>query len=59
LGQGEDIEKALSLGASDYIVKAYFTPTEIVKNRFDPEPAFDLPWVTHIRDPPWALTYLS
>ena len=31
LGQQEEIEKALSLGAADYIVKAYFTPSEVVK----------------------------
>lgn len=29
LGQKEDVEKALSLGAKDYMVKAHFTPTEI------------------------------
>ena len=31
LGQKEDIKKGLELGAHDYIVKAYFTPSEIVK----------------------------
>jgi CheY-like chemotaxis protein len=31
LGQEEDIKKGLALGASDYIIKAYFTPSEIVK----------------------------
>jgi len=31
LGQKDDIERGLSLGASDYIIKAYFTPSEIVK----------------------------
>jgi CheY-like chemotaxis protein len=31
LGQKEDIEKGLAKGADDYIVKAYFTPSEIVK----------------------------
>jgi len=31
LGQSEDIDRALALGATDYVVKAYFTPTEIVK----------------------------
>lgn len=31
LGQKEDIEKGLHLGAHDYIVKAHFTPTEVVK----------------------------
>lgn len=30
LGQKEDIEKGLSLGAHDYIVKANFTPSEVV-----------------------------
>ncbi|MDD3735275.1 MAG: response regulator [Candidatus Pacebacteria bacterium] len=30
LGQKEDIDKGLSLGASDYLVKAYFTLEEIV-----------------------------
>jgi|SRR3989344_362011 len=31
LGQKEDIEKGMRLGASDYIVKAYLTPSEVVK----------------------------
>lgn len=31
LGQKDDIKKGLELGANDYIVKAYFTPSEIVK----------------------------
>ncbi|MFA5431318.1 MAG: response regulator [Candidatus Paceibacterota bacterium] len=30
LGQGEDIEKGLVLGAKDFLVKAHFTPQEIV-----------------------------
>lgn len=30
LGQKEDIEKGLSRGAQDYIVKANFTPSEVV-----------------------------
>jgi CheY-like chemotaxis protein len=30
LGQKEDIEKGLLLGANDYIVKANFTPSEVV-----------------------------
>jgi len=30
LGQKEEVDKGLSLGASDYIVKAHFTPTEVV-----------------------------
>ena len=31
LGQKEDIARGLELGAKDYIVKAHFTPTEVVK----------------------------
>lgn len=31
LGQKEDIEKSLKLGAADYFVKAYSTPQEIVE----------------------------
>ena len=31
LGQKEDIERALKLGAVDYMVKAQFTPAEIIK----------------------------
>lgn len=31
LGQKEDIEKSLKLGAADYLVKAYSTPQEIVE----------------------------
>lgn len=31
LGQKEDIKKGMELGASDYVVKAYFTPSEIVQ----------------------------
>jgi DNA-binding response OmpR family regulator len=31
LGQKEDIERGLKLGAQDYIVKAHFTPSEVVK----------------------------
>jgi len=30
LGQKEDIERGLKLGARDYIVKAQFTPSEVV-----------------------------
>lgn len=30
LGQKEDINRGMSLGASDYIIKAYFTPSEVV-----------------------------
>lgn len=30
LGQDEDIKRAKELGAKDYMVKAYFTPTEII-----------------------------
>ncbi|MGC9031418.1 MAG: response regulator transcription factor [Minisyncoccia bacterium] len=31
LGQREDIEKGLNLGAKDYLIKAHFTPDEIIK----------------------------
>jgi DNA-binding response OmpR family regulator len=31
LGQREEIEKGLRLGASDYLVKAHFTPGEIIE----------------------------
>lgn len=31
LGQEEDIRKAKELGAKDYMVKAYFTPSEIIE----------------------------
>lgn len=31
LGQKEEIEKGLSLGAVDYLVKAHFTPSEVVE----------------------------
>ncbi len=31
LGQKEDIKKGKDLGADDYIVKAYLTPSEVVK----------------------------
>ncbi|OHA47765.1 MAG: hypothetical protein A2806_01540 [Candidatus Terrybacteria bacterium RIFCSPHIGHO2_01_FULL_48_17] len=30
LGQREDIEKGMSLGAADFLIKAHFTPGEIV-----------------------------
>lgn len=30
LGQKSDIEQAMALGANDYIVKAHFTPAEVV-----------------------------
>ncbi|MFC1789458.1 PleD family two-component system response regulator [Patescibacteria group bacterium] len=30
LGQREDVEKGLKLGAADYLVKAHFTPGEII-----------------------------
>jgi len=30
LGQKEDIERGLKLGAADYLIKAHFTPGEIV-----------------------------
>lgn len=31
LGQKEDIERGMSLGASDYAIKAHFTPSEVVE----------------------------
>jgi DNA-binding response OmpR family regulator len=31
LGQREDIERGLKLGAVDYLVKAHFTPNEIIE----------------------------
>jgi DNA-binding response OmpR family regulator len=31
LGQKDDIEKGLNLGASDYLIKAHFTPSEIIE----------------------------
>ncbi len=31
LGQKEDVEKGMRLGATDYIIKAHFTPSEVVK----------------------------
>lgn len=31
LGQREDIERGLSLGAKDYLIKAHFTPGEIIE----------------------------
>lgn len=31
LGQKEDVEKGLKLGATDYLIKAHFTPVEIVE----------------------------
>jgi len=37
LGQKEDVEKGLKLGAVDYLIKAHFTPGEIIekiKNTF-------------------------
>lgn len=30
LGQREDIEKGIALGANDYIIKAHYTPTAVV-----------------------------
>jgi len=30
LGQKDDIEKGLKMGANDYLVKAHFTPDEII-----------------------------
>ncbi len=31
LGQREDIEKGLKLGAADFLIKAHFTPGEIIE----------------------------
>lgn len=31
LGQTDEIEKGMSLGAEDFLVKAHFTPSEIVE----------------------------
>jgi len=31
LGQKEDVEKGMKLGATDYLIKAHFTPGEIVE----------------------------
>ncbi len=31
LGQREDIERGLKLGATDYLIKAHFTPGEIIE----------------------------
>ncbi|MBZ9572653.1 response regulator [Patescibacteria group bacterium] len=31
LGQREDVERGLKLGAVDYLVKAHFTPNEIIE----------------------------
>jgi DNA-binding response OmpR family regulator len=31
LGQKEEIEKGISLGADRYLIKAHFTPSEVVK----------------------------
>lgn len=31
LGQKEDVERGMKLGATDYIIKAHFTPSEVVK----------------------------
>lgn len=31
LGQREDIERGITLGANDYLIKAHFTPGEIVE----------------------------
>jgi DNA-binding response OmpR family regulator len=35
LGQQEEIERGLHLGASDYLIKAHFTPKEILKKIAD------------------------
>lgn len=31
LGQKDDIDKGMNLGATDYLVKAHFTPSEIIE----------------------------
>lgn len=31
LGQREDVDKAMALGARDYLIKAHFTPSEIIE----------------------------
>lgn len=31
LGQKPDVERGIKLGANDYIIKAHFTPTEVVE----------------------------
>ena len=31
LGQKEDVDRGMELGADDYIIKAHFTPTEVVE----------------------------
>lgn len=31
LGQREDVERGLNLGARDYLIKAHFTPKEIIE----------------------------
>jgi len=31
LGQKEDVERGLKLGATDYLIKAHFTPGEVVE----------------------------
>lgn len=31
LGQKEDIEKGMHLGASDYVIKAHFTPSQVLE----------------------------
>lgn len=30
LGQQEDVDRGIALGAADYVIKAHFTPTEVV-----------------------------
>jgi len=31
LGQKDDVEKGLKMGAADYLIKAHFTPGEIIE----------------------------
>lgn len=31
LGQREDVDRGMALGAADYVIKAHFTPTEVAE----------------------------
>jgi len=31
LGQREEVEKGIAMGATDYLIKAHFTPGEIIE----------------------------
>lgn len=39
LGQEEDVKKGMDLGADDYLIKAHFTPSEVIQKikKFFPE----------------------